>query len=130
MRVAWRSLLVCGLMSVACWPGAARAEGSASAGQTESALSAPPAAEKPSGEATEPSSTFFSLAGPLVIEGSPTEADEQRAAEEARLASPEAVQAREESELAYSGLSSTESKELASSTFPALVDDPNGGAPK
>ncbi len=86
--------------------------------------------EKLLGETTEPSPSSFPLEGPLVTPGSPTEAEEQRAAEEARLASPEAVRAREESEFAYSGLSSTESKELAATTFPTLVDEPNGGAPK
>jgi tripartite motif-containing protein 71 len=76
------------------------------------------------------SSTSFSFSIPLVIEGSSTEAEQRRAAEEARLASPEAVRAREASELAYSGLSPTESKELAGRTFPALVNEPDGGAPK
>jgi streptogramin lyase len=133
-------LVSCGLIAVA-FVGSASAEEASSpvvekappTGQTGGEASttlSPAPEEKPSGEATEPSSTSFPLAGPLVIEGSPTEAEERRAAEEARLASPEAVHAREESELAYTGLSPIESKELASSIFPALVDEPNGGVPK
>ncbi len=81
-------------------------------------------------EADEPAPTPISLEGPpLVIEGSPTEPEQRQAEEEARLMSPEAVLGREESELAYTGLSPSESKELVGSTFPALVEEPNGGAP-
>jgi tripartite motif-containing protein 71 len=88
-----------------------------------------PAGALAEGSSSAVGSSLLSSGSP-VIEGSPTEAEQRRAAEEARLASPEAVRAREASELAYSGLSPTESRELAARTFPALVDEPNGGAPK
>jgi RHS repeat-associated protein len=142
VRLVVACLVSSGLIAVAFAGSAPAEEASApvveeapSGGQvgttSETDTSPPPAPEeKSAGETTEPSPSSFPLEGPLVTPGSPTEAEEQRAAEEARLASPEAVQAREESEFAYSGLSSTESKELAATTFPTLVDEPNGGAPK
>jgi hypothetical protein len=72
-----------------------------------------------------------SLSGsPLLIEGAWTEAEQRRAAEEARLASPEAVRAREGSETAYSGLGFGESESLTGRIFPGLVREPDGGPPR
>jgi RHS repeat-associated protein len=134
--------LICSVISMVSWSASAQAEEATSpivekapeSGQTsttsETRTTSSLPEEKQGGEATEPAPTSFPLEGPLVTPGSPNETEERRAAEEAHLASPEAVQAREESELAYSGLNSTESKELAVTTFPALVNEPNGGAPK
>ncbi len=50
-------------------------------------------------------------------------------AEEAQRASPEAVAARDESELKYQGLNSREAVKLAGETFPRLIDQPTGGPP-
>jgi hypothetical protein len=53
-----------------------------------------------------------------------------RDAEEARLSSPEAVRAREESETKYESLDGEEAVKLAGERFPVLVDEPAGGPPK
>ena len=50
-------------------------------------------------------------------------------AQEAELASPDAVVAREVSQTAYSGLSAGEADALSQQVFPAVVDVPAGGPP-
>ncbi|HYM46687.1 MAG TPA: hypothetical protein VES65_11090, partial [Solirubrobacteraceae bacterium] len=76
------------------------------------------------------SSSSFALGGSLVIPGSPNEGEQLRAQEEAKHASPEAEREREESEMAYSGLGSGKSEELAGRLFPRLVNAPDGGVPQ
>jgi streptogramin lyase len=48
-------------------------------------------------------------------------------AEEARLASPEAVTARQESQTKWEGLNTAEAAELAKRAFPEVIESPNGG---
>jgi hypothetical protein len=76
------------------------------------------------------SSQSSSLEGPLTIAGSPTQSEEVRTGEEAKLTNPEAVAERESSRTAYEGLSPEEGAKLAGQKFPAIVDEPVGGPPK
>ena len=71
------------------------------------------------------------LEGPLVVSGSQSllGGESVSNAEEARLASPEAAAAREESQTKYEGLSNEESAKLAGEAFPAVIDDAAGGPP-
>ncbi len=52
-----------------------------------------------------------------------------REAEEARLASPEAVAGREASQTEYEGLDAAEASKLAERVFPAVITSPDGGVP-
>ena len=52
------------------------------------------------------------------------------AAEEAKLANPEAVSVREESRTKFEGLSGEQAEKLAGEVFPSVVDEPAGGPPK
>jgi RHS repeat-associated protein len=70
------------------------------------------------------------VADPFVIEGSPEEAQQAQAAEEAKLASPEAVAEREASSTKYENLNTEQSEKVAGEAFPAVVDTPAGGPPK
>jgi hypothetical protein len=81
----------------------------------------------PSAEGTGAS---FSLAGPLVIPESPVEAEQLQAEREAKLASPEAVAAREASRTKFEGLTTQQAAKVASESFPAVIDEPAGGPPK
>jgi RHS repeat-associated protein len=63
-----------------------------------------------------------SLSGSLVIPGSPVQGEQTQAAEQAGLASPEAVTAREESRTKYEGLSPGQAAELAGEVFPDVID--------
>jgi YD repeat-containing protein len=66
----------------------------------------------------------------LVIEGSPAEAEQRKNEEEARLESPVAIAAREESETAEENLGASEAEALAGRSFPGLVSDADGGPPR
>src|ERR1700691_3255529 len=68
--------------------------------------------------------------GPLVAPGSPLEGEQARAAEEAKLANPEAVAEREASRTKYEGLDAEQATRVAGEAFPVLIDDPAGGPPK
>jgi RHS repeat-associated protein len=79
-----------------------------------------------------PAAESSGLAGnPLVVPGAGllVGAQQQEASEEARLRSPEAVRAREESETKFEALSPGEAAKLAGEAFPALIEDPAGGPP-
>lgn len=105
MRSMWRTLLACaacGLVGLVSWSTVARAE------------EASPAAGS--------SSSVFS--NPTVVVGSPEEAQELQYEREARLTSPEAVAAREESSTAYAALTAAQVRSLLSSTFPTQIDQP------
>jgi RHS repeat-associated protein len=82
----------------------------------------------PSVEGTGASSS--SLGSPLVTPGSPTEGQQAQAAEEAKLANPEAVAAREESQTKYESLSGEAAQKLAGEAFPAVINEQAGGRPK
>jgi DNA-binding beta-propeller fold protein YncE len=73
------------------------------------------------------SSLEGSLAGPPVqpLLGSEAVVD----AEEARLASPGAVLAREESQMKYEGLGAEQAGQLAEEAYPGVIDVPAGGPP-
>ncbi len=58
------------------------------------------------------------------------EAEQAEANRKAKLASPEAVAGREESELKYAHLQSGEAASVAKEVFPRLVEEPAGGPPK
>jgi tripartite motif-containing protein 71 len=70
------------------------------------------------------------LAGPLIIGGTPEQAEQELAGEEARRMTPEAFAAREVSQTAYEHLSSEQAKKLAALAFPTLIENPDGGAPE
>ncbi len=71
-----------------------------------------------------------SLAGPLVTSGSPTEGQQAKAAEEAKLANPNAVAEREASQTKFENLSSEQAATLASEAFPVVIKEPAGGPPQ
>jgi streptogramin lyase len=102
--------LACCVTGLACSPVTASGDGS------------------PSVEGSGASSS--SLGSPLVTPGSPTEGQQAQAAEEAKLANPEAVAAREESQTKYEGLSDEAAQKLAGEAFPAVIDEQAGGPPK
>ncbi len=84
----------------------------------------------PSAEAVSSGPGSLSLSdGPLVVSGAPTEAEQLKAQEEARLASPEAVRAREESQTKYEGLTGEQADKIDGEAFPVVVNDPAGGPP-
>ncbi|HEY5342469.1 MAG TPA: hypothetical protein VIJ66_02300, partial [Solirubrobacteraceae bacterium] len=102
----------------------------------EEAKQAGPEASDPSSSSASPSSgdgtgASSMLGGSLVVpEAQPLEEGEGlRAQEEARRHSPEAVVAREESQLKYSGLNSGEAGKVTREVFPSLVNEPAGGPP-
>jgi streptogramin lyase len=70
------------------------------------------------------------LGGALVTSGSPTQGEQAQAAEEAKLANPEAVKVREESRTKFEGLNTEQAIKVAGEAFPKLVDEPAGGPPK
>ena len=71
-----------------------------------------------------------SISGPLVIVGSPTESEQQRAAREAQLRSAEATRKREESSSKFERLDGEEAATVASQTFPGVIDEAAGGVPR
>jgi streptogramin lyase len=78
----------------------------------------------------EGSGSSSSLESSLVIPGSPTEAEQLRAQEEAKRSSPEAVAEREASQTKFEGLDTEQATKVASEAFPAVVDEPAGGPPQ
>ena len=109
MRVSLQSLvacLVCGVVSLAGWSAAARADVSSSLGSS-------------------------SLGYGLVVPGvEPLVGGQMVASEEAVRASPEAVAAREVSSSAYEGLGAEAAQDLAVEAFPGLMSEPSGGPPR
>ncbi len=81
----------------------------------------------PSGEGVGGSS---SLGGALVTPGSPVQGEQAQAAEEAKLANPNAVAEREASGTKFEGLSTEQAIKVAGEVFPMLVEEPAGGPPK
>jgi RHS repeat-associated protein len=71
-----------------------------------------------------------SLSGSLVTPGSPAQSEQAQAAEQAKLASPEAVAAREESQTKYDGLEPSQAAKLAGEVFPDTIDRPAGALPQ
>jgi RHS repeat-associated protein len=66
------------------------------------------------------------LSGSLVTPVSPAQGEQVLAAEQVRLASPEAVAAREESQTKYEGLDSGQAAKLAGEVFPDVIDRASG----
>jgi hypothetical protein len=83
--------------------------------------------DSPPAEGTGASS---SLGGSLVTLGSPTEGEQAQAANEAKLSSPEAVAARQDSQTSFEGLSGEAAEKLAGEAFPKVVHELAGGSPK
>ena len=77
------------------------------------------------GSGTSPLEDRFVVPGPALLQGEQLEAERQ-----ARLASPEAVAARRESELEYSGLSGGAAAKVVGEAFPKLIAEAAGGPPK
>lgn len=69
------------------------------------------------------------LDGPLVTPDSPLEGEAIQVGEKARLASPEAVLAREQSRTAFQGLDQEEAAKVAQETFPELIEQTVGDLP-
>jgi RHS repeat-associated protein len=105
--------LACCVVGLAVAPVVALGEGSSSAGSL-------------TGEGGGASSP---LGGTLVVSGGLEEGQQAQAAEEAKLSSPEAVTAREESQSKYEGLDSEQAAKLASEAFPEAIDHPAGTLP-
>ena len=78
------------------------------------------------------SGTSSSFGNPLVVPGVQWLDGGQQAgaAEEARLASPEARVARERSQTVFASLSAGAAAKLAGETFPGVIDETAGGPPK
>jgi streptogramin lyase len=74
--------------------------------------------------------TSSSLEGPLVVPGGLEEGQQAQSAEQAKLASPEAVVSREESQTKYEDLDSEQAAKTAGEAFPAVIDEPAGGPPR
>jgi YD repeat-containing protein len=118
MRSAVRRLAACLLCcgtALAVSPVVALGEGAASEG------AAP--VSKGSGASS-------SLGGSLVTPGSPVEGEEAKAAEEAKLANPDAVAEREASQTKYEGLNAEGAEKTDGEAFPGVIDEPAGGPPK
>jgi tripartite motif-containing protein 71 len=96
-------------------------EGSPAEGSGSSPESSPLPAEGTGGSP--------SLESGLVTPGSPVAGEETQAEREAKLDSPEAVAAREESQTEYDGLDTEQVAQLAGETFPATINEPAGGPP-
>lgn len=69
------------------------------------------------------------LGGPLVVQGSPTEAQERQAARASRYASSAAFSARLASASAFEGLSPSAAEGVIGEAFSELVEVPAGGVP-
>lgn len=70
------------------------------------------------------------LESPLVVPGSPVEGEQLRAAEEAELASPEAVAQRIAARTRYEQLTAEQVEKVVAESFPVVIDQPAGGPPK
>lgn len=70
------------------------------------------------------------LGGPLVVSGSPVEAEQLHAQETATLTSPEAVNLQAASETAYEGLDAEQAEKADTEAFPVVFDEPAGGPPR
>jgi hypothetical protein len=102
-------LLACCVAGLAAWPGAAQGEGE----YPNAALS---------GEGIGVS--------PLVTPGSPTQGEQVRAAEEAKLANPGTVAEREASRTKFENLDSEKAGEVDGEAFPRTIGEQAGGPPK
>ena len=69
-------------------------------------------------------------ASPLVIVGSPGEAEQLKAEQEAKLTNPEAIAVREESRTKFSGLDNEQASKVDGEAFSAVIDEPDGGPPR
>src|ERR1700683_619009 len=122
-----RALCLVGAVGLMAWPTTALAEESSLSQRGVVATSV----EAVPGSAEQSSSSggvSVSLArDPLVIEGVLAEGELLRAQEEARLASPESVRLRAESQTAYESLSVGESEEVDGRAFSSLAGEPGGG---
>src|ERR1700729_2018484 len=65
----------------------------------------------------------------LVLESSLTGGEEAQAQQEAEAANPETIRLHTESEVAYEGLSTSQSQALADRSFAGTIDVPAGGPP-
>jgi RHS repeat-associated protein len=90
----------------------------------------PFAASGDSSPAVEAVANTSSLSGALVTPGSPDQGEQSLAAEQAKLARPEAVADREASRSEYEHLNTRQAEAVAAATFPALIHQPADGAPK
>jgi DNA-binding beta-propeller fold protein YncE len=88
------------------------------------------AASKGAAPVSEGSRASSSLGGSLVTPGSPVEGEEAKAAEEAKLANPDAVAEREASQTKYEGLNAEGAEKTDGEAFPKVIDEPAGGPPK
>lgn len=70
------------------------------------------------------------LTDPLVVSGSPTEAEQLQAQEQATLTSPESVVVREESQTKFEALDGEQAAKVANEVFPQLIGEPAGGPPR
>lgn len=70
------------------------------------------------------------LGGPLLPPSGLASSQEVAAAEQARLESPEAVKAREESTTKFAGLTAGQAATIDAETFPRIIKQPGGGPPE
>jgi hypothetical protein len=69
------------------------------------------------------------LSGALVVPGTPEEGEQLHAQQEARRLTPAGFAAREASQTAYQHFNGAQAKQLATSAFPNLIEEPAGGPP-
>ena len=69
------------------------------------------------------------LEGSLVTPGGLDEGQQAQAAEDAKLANPEAVAARQRSRTAFAHLNTAQAAQVAQEAFPRVIDRPAGGPP-
>ena len=99
----------------------------------EAGSAAPASGASPSESSSPAEGTGASpLEGRLLLPpGLPTiDAEQAEAERQAKLASPEAVAARKESELKYAGLNEGEAAKVAREAFPQVTEETVGGPPK
>jgi hypothetical protein len=70
------------------------------------------------------------LESSLIVPGGLEEGQQAQAVERAKLANPETIAVREESQTKYQDLDSEQAAKLAGEAFPGVMDHPAGGPPK
>jgi YD repeat-containing protein len=120
LRAFARAHLCAAGLGVACVLGWTGLLAETSAARTD------PARASVSSESTAVSSPLTDL----VVLGSPSQAEQLQAQREAQRLTPEAFAARATSQTAYQHIDGAQAKQLAASTFPRLIEEPVGGAPR
>ncbi len=76
-----------------------------------------------------PGSSPVPLSNPLVVSGSPVEAEQREAEQRAKQSTPEAIAERAASTTAFANLDTSQSAKVAAEAFPAAIQNAGGGPP-